>query len=136
MRQTITLPLLCKDFILEKTQIVEINPKDIKDSLVLLLEHSVDASGPDAIDSAYIARLLANDWGFYYTVTTNLEKLRRHVSDSEALEPGERDLVVRRVQELENMIEKEPKTSKWKLRARIGPRVKWYQEVQEKSQTY
>jgi hypothetical protein len=69
-------------------------------------------------------------------VTTNLEKLRRHVSASKALEPGERDLVDRRVQELETTIEKEPKTSKWKLRARIGPRVKWYQEVQEKSQTY
>jgi hypothetical protein len=124
------------DLLLEKMQIVEINPKDVKDSLVLLLEHPLDSEGAEAIDAAYIARLLGADWGFYYTVTTNLEKLRRHVSDSEALEPGERDLVVRRVQELENMIEKEPKTSKWKLRARIGPRVKWYQEVQEKSQTY
>lgn len=124
------------DLLLEKMQIVELNPKDVIDSLVLLLEHPLDSEGTEAIDAKYIARLLGGDWGFYYTVTTNLEKLRRHVSDSEALEPGERDLVDRRVQELETMIEKEPKTSKWKLRARIGPRVKWYQEVQEKSQTY
>lgn len=124
------------DLLLEKMQIVELNPKDVKDSLVLLLEHPLDLDGADAIDATYIARLLGGDWGFYYTVTTNLEKLRRHVADSEALKPGERDLVDSRVQELETMIEKEPKTSKWKLRARIGPRVKWYQEVQEKSQTY
>jgi len=124
------------DLLLEKMQIVELNPKDVKDSMVLLLEHPLDSDGADAIDGTYIARLLGGDWGFYYTVTTNLEKLRRRVADSEALEPGERDLVDSRVQELETMIEKEPKRSKWKLRARIGPRVKWYQEVQEKSQTY
>ena len=124
------------DLLLEKMQIVELNPKDVKDSLVLLLEHPLDSEGADAIDAAYIAGMLGADWGFYYTVTMNLEKLLRHLAESNALEPNERDLVERRVQELEAMIEKEPKTSKWKLRARIGPRVKWYQEVQEKSQTY
>jgi hypothetical protein len=123
------------DLLLEKMQIVELNPKDVKDSLVLLLEHPLDADQPDAIDATYVARLLAADWGFFYTVTTNLGKLRAKLA-SEALEPAQREVIDRRVQELESIIEKEPKTSKWKLRARIGPRVKWYQEVQEKSATY
>jgi hypothetical protein len=123
------------DLLLEKMQIVEINPKDIKDSLVLLLEHPVDGSGPDTIDDAYIARLLGNDWGFYYTVTTNLATLRRHLDDG-ALTSEQAMLIEQRIDELVRAIEEEPKTSRWKLRARIGPRKKWYQEVAEKSETY
>lgn len=123
------------DLLLEKMQIVEINPKDIKDSLVLLLEHPVDGSGPDTIDGAYIARLLAGDWGFYYTVTTNLAKLKGQAGGG-PLAPEQATLIEHRIDELSHAIEEEPKTGKWKLRARIGPRKKWYQEVAEKSETF
>jgi hypothetical protein len=125
------------DLLLEKMQIVEINPKDVKDTLVLLLEHPIDAAEQaDTIDAGYIARLLAGDWGFYYTVTTNLARLERHITDYGAL-GGENGKIVRgRVEELLQRIEEEPKGGKWKLRARIGPRKKWYQEVAEKSETY
>jgi hypothetical protein len=124
------------DLLLEKMQIVELNPKDIKDSLVLLLEHPLGSGDSEAIDGAYIARTLAGDWGFYYTVTRNLEKLHHHLADYGVLDTSEKTLVSERISELEKAIEEEPKTSKWKLRARIGPRVKWYQEVAEKSETY
>jgi hypothetical protein len=124
------------DLLLEKMQIVEINPKDIKDSLVLLLEHPIDSSNADAIDESYIAKLLAADWGFYYTVTRNLEKLRQEVAAHGALGGDGAERVGERVNELQEAIEKEPKTSKWKMRARIGPRRRWYQEVAEKSETY
>jgi hypothetical protein len=125
------------DLLLEKMQIVEINPKDIKDTLVLLLEHRVDSEAQtDAIDAAYIARLLAGDWGFYYTVTTNLGQLKRHAVDYGALAEEDRQVVRGRIEKLLQRIEAEPKGGKWKLRARIGPRKKWYQEVAEKSATY
>jgi hypothetical protein len=124
------------DLLLEKMQIVEINPKDVKDSLVLLLEHPISSNGKDAIDARYMAEVLASDWGFYYTATRNLERLRHNVADYGAFDPEQGEIVNRRIEELETAIEEEPKTSKWKLRARIGPRVKWYQEVQEKSETY
>lgn len=124
------------DLMLEKMQIVEINPKDVKDSLVLLLEHPLRADDREGIDAHYIARLLAGDWGFYYTVTRNLEKLRHHVADYGAFEQAHWETVDGRIKALEHAIEEEPKTAKWKLRARIGPRKKWYQEVAEKSKTY
>jgi hypothetical protein len=124
------------DLLLEKMQIVEINPKDIKDSLVLLLEHPIDAANPDAIDAAYIAELLAGDWGFYYTVTRNLEKLQPKAADYGGLDDHGWEIVGGRVNELHQAIEEEPKTRKWKIRARIGPRKRWYQEVAEKSETY
>ena len=124
------------DLLLEKMQIVEINPKDVKDSLVLLLEHGLGSDDREEIDAGYIARLLAGDWGFYYTVTRNLEKLRHHVADYGAFERAQWETVDGRIKALEHAIEEEPKTAKWKLRARIGPRKKWYQEVAEKSKTY
>jgi hypothetical protein len=124
------------DLLLEKMQIVELNPKDIKDSLVLLLEHPIDASNSDAIDPSYIAELLAGDWGFYYTVTRNLEKLQPDAADYGGLDESGWEIVGERVKELQRAIEEEPKTTKWKIRARIGPRKRWYQEVAEKSETY
>jgi hypothetical protein len=36
-----------------------------------------------------------------------------------------------RVAELRDVIERAPKTQRWKLRARVGNRVKWYEEVEE-----
>lgn len=123
------------DLLLEKMQIVDINPKDIKDSLVLLLEHPLMSNEADAIDHEYIATLLARDWGFYYTVTLNLEGLSEHVGDG-ALPPAQAQIVQTRLDELKNAIEKEPKTTRWKVRARVGTRVKWYQEVAEKSRTF
>lgn len=124
------------DLLLEKMQIVEINPKDVKDSLVLLLEHPLGSDDREGIDARYIAQLLAGDWGFYYTVTRNLEQLRHHVADYGALDRAQWETVDGRIKALEQAIEEEPKTAKWKLRARIGPRKKWYQEVAEKSETY
>lgn len=129
-----TIPLA--DLVLEKMQIVEINAKDIKDTLVLLLEHPLGSADREEIDAAYIAKLLAADWGFYYTVTTNLGKLRRLGLEYGTLNEQQWTTVGGRIEELERMIEEEPKTRRWKVRARIGPRVKWYQEVAEKSATY
>jgi hypothetical protein len=124
------------DLLLEKLQIVEINPKDIKDSIVLLLEHELNSAQPDKIDAGYVANLLAADWGFYYTVTLNLERLRSELAGASGLTPEQSSAVTSRIDELSDLLERTPKTRKWKLRARVGPRVKWYQDVAEKSETY
>jgi hypothetical protein len=123
------------DLLLEKMQIVEINPKDIKDSIVLLLEHELDSGRPDVVDAGYVAELLAADWGFYFTVTQNLDRLRRELPGA-GISADQAQIVSERIDELTNLIEQTPKTRKWKLRARIGPRMKWYQDVAEKSETY
>ena len=64
------------DLLLEKMQIVEINLKDFKDTLVLLLEHPLgdSASGNKHINVGYITGIMSSDWGFYLTFTTNLKK--------------------------------------------------------------
>jgi hypothetical protein len=118
-------------------QIVEINEKDLKDTFVLFLEHEVrPGDDRETIDQDYIAKVLSDDWGFYYTVTQNLEKLIRFLPNYPALGEAQRQVIRDRIAHLRNAIEARSKSVRWKLRARVGPRVKWYQDVAEKSATF
>lgn len=119
------------DLLLLKLQIVEINEKDLIDAAFLLLEHPV-AKGGNAqaeVDAGRISRLLAEDWGFHRTATTNLKKLsevaRALLDKDEAL------AVASGSEGLLDAIEDEPKTRKWRLRAKLGTRMQWYEEVEE-----
>ncbi|MBA2311796.1 MAG: hypothetical protein H0V97_03240 [Actinobacteria bacterium] len=131
-----TIPLA--DLVLEKMQIVEINLKDVKDTLVLLLEHDVGGGehGKETVDGEYIAGLLSNDWGFYYTVTQNLQKVENFIPEFDVIPKHQGETISKRIAQLVEAIESAPKTAKWKLRARIGRRRRWYQEVNEKGVTF
>jgi len=126
----VTIPLT--DLLLEKLQIVEINEKDLKDLVVLFLEHPVaDREAPGSFDASYVVRLLSEDWGFYYTVSLNLDRVRRYLRTIPDLDDGQRALVEERIDHLWNEVEAAPKSLRWKLRARVGPRKRWYNEVGE-----
>jgi len=119
------------DLLLEKLQIVSISDKDVKDAIVLLAAHDLaETDAADAINAAYIARLLARDWGFWYTVTTNLSGLKELLPQMAALTDAERRRVGEQVDNLLARIEAAPKTFGWKARAKIGPRVRWYEPVE------
>jgi hypothetical protein len=125
-----TIPLA--ELLLEKMQIVELNVKDVKDTIVLLLEHPVGTGDTETVNVDHIARILAADWGFHHTVTTNLNKVAEHVSDYEQVDGAEREVVLSRIDALLKRLESEPKSLGWKARARIGTRVRWYQQVEAK----
>jgi hypothetical protein len=125
-----TIPLA--ELVLEKTQIVTLNQKDIKDMLILLAAHTVGDHDQDTINGKYIAGLLSKDWGFYYTTKLNLEKIRKGLEVYR--QPfSEQDVknIQQRLDTLTQMIEEAPKTIKWKTRAAIGPKIKWYNDVDE-----
>ena len=125
-----TIPLT--DILLEKLQIVEINEKDLKDLVVMLLEHPIGShEAPDVFDSSYVVDLLSADWGFYYTVSLNLDRIRRYMQTIPDLSDGQRALVEERIDHLWQKVEAEPKGLRWKLRARVGPTRRWYNEVGE-----
>jgi len=124
-----TIPLA--DIVLEKLQIVKLNEKDVKDLIVLFNEHPVGETDKDTINAKYIAKLLAKDWGFWYTATTNLKRLRDEFIGMYKLPEDIVKRVKNRVNELLDYIDKEPKTMKWKMRAKIGTSRKWYKEVEE-----
>jgi hypothetical protein len=118
------------DLLLEKLQIVKMSEKDAKDVIVLLHEHPLDGA-KGAVDTEYIARLLADDWGFYYTSTTNLKKVKDYLTGIESLAGEDKEVVSGRIDELSKRIEAEKKSFKWKMRARLGTKTSWYTEAEE-----
>lgn len=128
-KEKYTLPLA--ELLLEKMQIVQINEKDLIDSIMLLREHPIGDKDEEIINAAVIARTLGSDWGFWRTVTGNLKVLEEVLGEYEGLEEEDRTIVRERIKELERRIEVQTKSLAWKARARIGERVKWYKDVEE-----
>ena len=127
------------DMLLEKIQMWEaFSEKDLKDCLLLLKAHNVEEKREkESIDASYIAKLLAKDWGFWYTATTNLKKLKRFVSEidklgpeveinPEKIEKKDREEILAKIDTLLERIDKEPKSFGWKMRARVGTKKRWY----------
>jgi len=119
-----TLPLA--DLLATKLQIVQANVKDFKDLTALFVDHDVGSADGETINGAYLAKLCANDWGLYKTFTINLSKLENSV-DIYGLSPSETDTAKARIARLTEMIEKEPKSFAWKMRARVGEKKSWYE---------
>ncbi len=125
-----TIPLA--ELVLEKTQIVTLNQKDIKDMLILLAAHPVGDNDKETINGKHIANLLSKDWGLYYTTTLSLDKIRKGLEQyRQPFSDQDARNILSRIDTLSKMIEEAPKSLAWKTRAKIGPRVKWYNDVDE-----
>lgn len=127
--EQLTLPLA--ELFLEKMQIAQINEKDLIDTIMLLREHPVGQTDRETINCQVVCELLANDWGFWRTVTGNLQITLEYLDRYEQLTAEDKQVVRQRIAELQQRIYDYPKTTRWKLRARIGERVKWYKDVEE-----
>ena len=115
------------DMLATKLQIVEINQKDLKDVVSMFMDHDVSSDDtPETINGGYLAKLCADDWGIYKTFVTNLDRILGMMNDF-ALEDTEKTVVADRVTRLKKMIEDAPKSFKWKMRARVGEKVQWYE---------
>lgn len=122
--EPLTLPLA--DLLATKLQIVQINDKDLRDMATLFLDHDVESQDGETINGAYIAKLCSVDWGIWKTFTNNIAKLKDSF-DGNILSKSEAEKVTERVVKLNDLIEGEPKSLSWKLRARVGERVPWYE---------
>ena len=118
------------ELLLTKLQVVQLNAKDVNDIIALLLGHDIAEDDADAINGAYIAQLLAGDWGLWRTSRGSLERTREAVAES-GLSDQERQLVLDRIERLWARIEIEPKGLRWRSRARIGDSKRWYDEPEE-----
>jgi len=119
------------DLFLQKAQICKINEKDIKDMIILLREHDVGETEKETVNVRFIAKLLSNDWGFWYTTTTNINKVKEFLGKYEALTEEDRKDVSAKIEKILKALNDEPKSLKWKMRAKIGTSKKWYTEVEE-----
>ncbi len=129
--EELTLPLA--ELLLEKMQIVQINEKDQIDTIMLLREHPIGDSDKETINAQVITATLGNDWGFWRTVTGNLKLLDEMLAQYRGLAEEDHQVVHGRIHELLERIDATPKTLRWKARAKIGEKVRWYKNVEELS---
>lgn len=124
-----TIPLA--EMLLEKMQIVKINEKDVIDTIMLLLEHPLGDSDYEVINIARVAKLCSNDWGLWRTTTMNLDKVKQLARSYPQLTDEQKARVASQVNLALQRIEEEPKSTAWRLRSRVGDRIKWYKDVDE-----
>jgi Uncharacterised nucleotidyltransferase len=126
--ETETVPLA--ELMLTKLQIIEVNEKDIRDTVLLFHGHPIADHDDGAINGGQIAALCADDWGLWRTITANVDRCRSHVGDYE-LSGEDRERIESRFDELLQRIEDEPKSRGWRRRAKVGDKKIWYELPEE-----
>jgi hypothetical protein len=124
----LTVPLA--ELLLMKLQVVQLNEKDLRDMLALLADHPVDQDGPDVIDLRRITQLTANDWGLEHTIRKTLDQLHRSAANY-GLPETVVGTIQGRIDALLSALDTAPKSVRWRLRAQIGERVRWYELPEE-----
>jgi hypothetical protein len=119
-----TVPLA--ELLLTKLQIIELNEKDVRDTVALLLEHDV-TDGDTGVNASHIASLCAADWGLWRTISHNLETLRGRLESYDV----DHEAVSTRVSLILERMEAEPKSRAWRIRAKVGERKRWYELPEE-----
>jgi hypothetical protein len=119
------------DLLLSKLQIVELNDKDLDDILRLLV-HFPLAEGPDALDLRVISELVGDDWGWFKTISLNLDRISAALANGSppAIAGGAYEPAAA-VQTLRSTLSDAPKSRRWKLRDRVGERKRWYDLPEE-----
>jgi hypothetical protein len=127
-RQALTIPLA--ELLLTKLQIVKLTDRDQRDIYNLCFHHGVVADGGPGIESSTVAGLCAKDWGLWRTATLTIAHSRERLGEF-GLDPDQQARIASRLQALEAAIESAPKSRAWRLRSRVGERVRWYEEPEE-----
>lgn len=115
------------DLLLSKLQVVSVNDKDVRDLLALFLDHAIAS---EDIAPERILAVTHNDWGFEHTIHHTLETLREMLGRY-ALTEEQQQRITTATQALDTLLNTAAKGLKWKARAKLGERAKWYQEPEE-----
>jgi len=119
------------DILITKLQIYTMNEKDLRDILTIVKDVPLgeeDKSG--IINVRYIAKLCSSDWGLYIDILSNIDKCI-NLMHYYNLSPEEIEQIQSKLNKIKEAIESEPKTRRWKLRAKIGKKKAWYRVVEE-----
>lgn len=122
------------DLLLSKLQIFELNAKDARDITHLLSGVPVGESGSSGpvIHTRRFGEVLGSDWGWWRTTTGNLEKLPALIAENPEMVPPQARFDPRaQAERLLDVATSAPKSVKWKLRANVGDRMRWYELPEE-----
>jgi hypothetical protein len=115
------------DLLLTKMQIINLTENDKKDIAALLYDLEIGDGDKDKIlDINHIVGILSNDWGFYKTYTINHDRMVDFLKNSEYS-----SIILPKMQKIRDAVDNAPKSMKWKMRAKIGDKVKWYEEPED-----
>jgi hypothetical protein len=130
---SVTIPLT--DLLLSKAQVVHLNRKDALDIISLLLNNGIGFEKAGGIDLERITSLCGNDWGLYKTLSINLERVEELLADKDLrVSDEDRDVIRTSIRKIQKALEEMPKSTAWKMRDKVGTRVRWYMEVEEVDQ--
>jgi hypothetical protein len=128
--EPLTVPLA--ELLLTKLQIVELTERDQRDIYNLTYHHELSNGNSKGIEVDFIAGLCAKDWGLWRTTKTTVERCVDNIAAYNL--PGDAaTTIVDRLKTMWRRIEEAPKSARWKLRSRVGDRVKWYEEPEEQA---
>lgn len=117
------------DLLLSKLQVVELNAKDALDLLALLLDQPLVADSAETLDSVYLADLWGRDWPWWRTSVMTLDKVAEAAPT--ILPPEDATQAAEAIAALRNVLEQCAKSRRWRMRARVGDRVRWYELPEE-----
>jgi len=125
--------LAAAELLLTKLQVAEVNAKDLSDIALLLWDHQPgDADGPGRLNLGPVTARCSGDWGLYTTATGNLSACADRLPGLVA-SPADRDRIAGRLEAVTRAVTTAPKSVSWRVRARVGRRVRWYQVPEEVS---
>ena len=122
------------DLLLTKLQVVEQNEKDVHDIVYLLSAFEVaPGDEPGTIGLERFGKVVGDDWGWWRTVTMNLDRVIEHASGDlrRLVPPAARLDAVEQARALRAHADAVPKGLRWKIRSRVGDRVQWYELPEE-----
>ncbi|MHA1238756.1 MAG: hypothetical protein ACTSSJ_05925 [Candidatus Odinarchaeia archaeon] len=121
------------DVLLTKLQIHKLNKKDVKDIITVIKDNKIgEEDKPGVVNVKYIAKLCAKNWGLYKDVTINIDKVASLINQCK-LSEEEMQETLKKLKMIKDAIENEPKTLKWKLRAKIGEKKSWRDSVEDET---
>jgi hypothetical protein len=124
-QQAFTIPLA--ELLLTKLQIVELTARDLHDIWSLCFHHALVDGDNTGIEIGVIASLCGKDWGLWRTCKGTIEHSISSL-DGQGLNATASSLVADRLAALSQLIDAAPKTTSWRIRSRLGDRVRWYDQ--------
>ena len=115
------------DLLLTKMQRIDLQPEDIYDILVLLIDHDLGNNDDEVINIEYIAKLCSSKWRWWRTLKQNIGHLDA-LGDDREIVTGD---VTSKLRMISEAIDLPCKSLGWKLRSLLGERLEWHDPVQQ-----
>jgi len=119
------------DLLLSKLQVMETNNKDYLDMIALLSGLPLTERDDRGIDLDRIRDVCGSDWGWWKTSTVVAGRVKQFAQELCARNAELDRSVLEHIDTLLHELEHMPKSRKWRLRARIGERVRWHEQPED-----